>query len=267
MGLETANNLPEMVISNPAGSDPVSEGDDHVRLVKRCLIGDGTPAQGSLTPNFTGQYTGTADALNAVNGGATPGTVVNTFITRTGDVVAELDDYQADLVSYDNATSGLTATEVQAAIDELAGQGTLVQRYRAEGWGGKASTPYAATSYYASVTVNDITPATGTVTNNATSSWSFTAIERCLVTINTNVGLATGLPKGITVDANWEVQISDSTVGQRRCYFPSSDSNQTQVTASFVLEVGEAVRVHASTSGVTNDNTEWFIEFSAQPIV
>jgi hypothetical protein len=267
MGLETVNYIPDLVIENPAGTDPVSEGDDHIRNLKVSLVGNGTGAQGSFTAGFTGQYTGTADALNAVNAGAAPGTVVNTFITRTGDVVAELDDYQADLVSYDNATSGLTATEVQAAIDELAGQGTLVQRYRAEGWGGKASTPYAATSYYASVTVNDITPATGTVTNNATSSWSFTAIERCLVTINTNVGLGTGLPKGITVDANWEDQITNSTVGQRRCYFPTSFTDQTQVTASFVLEVGEAVRVHASTSGVTNDNTEWFIEFSAQPIV
>jgi len=55
---------------------------------------------------------GDIDAINAE-------TYVNSFNTRTGDVVAEAGDYDADQVDYDNATSGLTATEVQAAIDEV----------------------------------------------------------------------------------------------------------------------------------------------------
>ena len=37
MGLEVANYLPELVPSNPAGSDPVSAGDDHIRNVKLSL--------------------------------------------------------------------------------------------------------------------------------------------------------------------------------------------------------------------------------------
>ena len=46
--------------------------------------------------------------------------VVNTFNTRKGDVVSQLGDYDADIVAYDNATSGLAATQTQAAIDEVA---------------------------------------------------------------------------------------------------------------------------------------------------
>jgi len=48
-------------------------------------------------------------------------TYVNSFNTRTGDVVAAASDYDADQIDYDNATSGLAATEVQAAIDEVDG--------------------------------------------------------------------------------------------------------------------------------------------------
>jgi hypothetical protein len=39
---------------------------------------------------------------------------------RGGIVVAVSGDYDADEVDYDNATSGLVATDVQAAVDELA---------------------------------------------------------------------------------------------------------------------------------------------------
>ena len=45
---------------------------------------------------------------------------VDSVFTRTGTVVAEAGDYDADQVDYDNVTSGLTATDVKAAIDELA---------------------------------------------------------------------------------------------------------------------------------------------------
>lgn len=38
---------------------------------------------------------------------------------RTGNVIAEAGDYSADQVTYDNTTSGLTATNTKAAIDEV----------------------------------------------------------------------------------------------------------------------------------------------------
>ena len=47
---------------------------------------------------------------------------VSSFNTRTGAVTPAAGDYEAEQVTYDNETSGLTATEVQAAIDELLGK-------------------------------------------------------------------------------------------------------------------------------------------------
>lgn len=49
-------------------------------------------------------------------------TYVNSFNSRTGAVVPAASDYDADEIDYDNATSGLTATNAQAAIDEVEGR-------------------------------------------------------------------------------------------------------------------------------------------------
>ena len=54
-------------------------------------------------------------------GGGGGGTnLVTSVFGRQGAVIAEASDYDADQVDYDNATSGLSATDVQGAIDEVA---------------------------------------------------------------------------------------------------------------------------------------------------
>ena len=52
---------------SPTGNDPVSDGDNELRALKNALVGDGTPGQGSFTPSFSGQYTGSAANLNLVS--------------------------------------------------------------------------------------------------------------------------------------------------------------------------------------------------------
>jgi len=66
-----------------------------------------TTGHGGPSPNFTG-ITIAAD--------------VTSVFSRTGAVVATASDYDADQVDYDNASSGLSATNVQAAIDEVEGR-------------------------------------------------------------------------------------------------------------------------------------------------
>ena len=53
-----------------------------------------------------------------------PANIVETFNARTGDVVPDSGDYNAGQITYDNSLSGLTGTEVQSAIDELAANAT-----------------------------------------------------------------------------------------------------------------------------------------------
>jgi len=66
--------------------------------------------------------TGTPEdvAVTSLQPEGTNMTTVTSFAGRSGVVVPQTSDYTAAQVNYDNATSGLTATDVQAAIDEIA---------------------------------------------------------------------------------------------------------------------------------------------------
>lgn len=77
--------------------------------------------------NVTSGLTATdvQDAIDEVEGRVDTiegATYVNSFNTRTGVVTAQASDYDANQVDYDNSTSGLTATDTQAAIDEVEGR-------------------------------------------------------------------------------------------------------------------------------------------------
>ena len=54
-----------------------------------------------------------------IKGPTGPAGGVDSFNTRQGAVVPVTGDYDASMIDYDNTTSGLTATDEQAAIDEL----------------------------------------------------------------------------------------------------------------------------------------------------
>lgn len=60
MALETVNNIADLVITNPTNLDPKSEGDDHIRNIKKALKTD--------LPNITGPITATQAELNVLDG-------------------------------------------------------------------------------------------------------------------------------------------------------------------------------------------------------
>ena len=66
MALESVTHLDDLVATNPTATDPVSEGDDHVRNIKTVLLTD--------FPNITGVMTATQAELNVATG-VTVGTV------------------------------------------------------------------------------------------------------------------------------------------------------------------------------------------------
>ena len=57
MGLETGDRIEDLDVQWPSGTDNVSQGDDHLRLIKRCM-------QGSFPNLGSGQVTKTAEELN-----------------------------------------------------------------------------------------------------------------------------------------------------------------------------------------------------------
>lgn len=80
------------------------------------------------TAPATGAYIIGAEVVAVVNGtlvtlltsAAQPAAGVTSFNSRTGVVVPAASDYDGSMIDYDNTLSGLTATDVQSAIDELA---------------------------------------------------------------------------------------------------------------------------------------------------
>lgn len=61
MSLESATYINQLVRTNPNGSDPKGQGDDHLRLIKGALL--------NTFPNVTGPITASNAELNALAGG------------------------------------------------------------------------------------------------------------------------------------------------------------------------------------------------------
>ena len=132
-------NLEHGVEVNDPSSDVhgVGVGNDVVGTGTTQTLGnktiDGTSATGNNTVTIDSDnatYDNTTSGLTATNAqdaidelDSTIDTIqasyVESFNTRTGAVVPAASDYDADQIDYDNATSGLTATDAQAAIDEV----------------------------------------------------------------------------------------------------------------------------------------------------
>lgn len=81
-------------------------------------------ASGLATDVVTCQ--GNINTINSLIGNGTPTTTDKTIIGAINEINAKIPEggVEADDVSYDGTSSGLQATNVQDAIDELAGQGT-----------------------------------------------------------------------------------------------------------------------------------------------
>ncbi len=60
MALESTTYIDGLVTTNPTGTDPRSQGDDHIRLVKSTIK--------STFPNLTGAVTATHTELNLIDG-------------------------------------------------------------------------------------------------------------------------------------------------------------------------------------------------------
>ena len=65
MGLETGSTISSFITSNPTSSDPVNQGDDHLRLIKSVLQAQFPGAAGN---GFATAITATEAELNALHG-------------------------------------------------------------------------------------------------------------------------------------------------------------------------------------------------------
>ena len=128
MGVETATYISQLSATNPLGTDPISEGDDQIRLVKEVL-------QAQFTSLGAAAVTGTAAELNLIDGYTGTTAELNTLDVTTqgtseaskvltadsnGDVTIADGAYDFDVASHDG-TNGLklAGTLVTATAAEM----------------------------------------------------------------------------------------------------------------------------------------------------
>ena len=102
----TATSLASLAQSVEALSGTVSQHTTAIQTVTSATAGN----------------TGSIDTINSLIGNGEPTTTDKTIIGAINEIYADIgagDGVDADEVNYDNTSSGLTATDVQAAIDEV----------------------------------------------------------------------------------------------------------------------------------------------------
>lgn len=102
----TATSLASLAQSVEALSGTVSQHTTAIQTVTSATAGN----------------TGSINTINSLIGNGEPTTTDKTIIGAINEIYADIgagDGVDADEVNYDNTTSGLTATDVQAAIDEV----------------------------------------------------------------------------------------------------------------------------------------------------
>lgn len=78
MPLETATYISDLEPSNPAGTDQLAQGDDHIRMLKAVLQ--------ATFPNITGPVTVDQDTLNATTGAIVPVGLITLWYGSSGTI-------------------------------------------------------------------------------------------------------------------------------------------------------------------------------------
>ena len=132
MGLETGTYISELVDTNPTASDPVSQGDDHLRLIKTVLKNQFSGLSGTTAVTASGAEMNLVDGCTATtaelnyNDITTLGTSENSkTVTQSagGAIVlgATAGDQTVDIASHDLVDGGLklAGTLVTASATEV----------------------------------------------------------------------------------------------------------------------------------------------------
>lgn len=182
MGLETGTYISDLVITNPTSSDPKSQGDDHLRLIKSTVK--------ATFPNVTGAVTGTQTELNILDG-ATLSTAELNILDGVTASTAEINILDGatltttELNYVDGVTSAIqTQIDLKAPLASPALTGTPTAPTASTG---TSSTQIATTEFVANTSFTTNLPAqTGNngkllKTDGTNASWSAT-IDTSIVT-------------------------------------------------------------------------------------
>jgi hypothetical protein len=108
MGLETATYISGLVATNPVNAtDPVSQGDDHLRLIKTTIL--------NSFPNITGAMTASHTELNYLDG-ATGVTGTGSVVLNTAPTFSGVVTMGTALAVADGGTGAITASAARTNL-------------------------------------------------------------------------------------------------------------------------------------------------------
>jgi len=115
MGLETGSTISSFITSNPTSSDPVNQGDDHLRLIKSVLQAQ-FPGSGGL--GYATAITATEAELNYVHG------VTSNIQTQINNVASNA-NLTGAVTSVGNVTTVVTNANLTGAITSVGNAASL----------------------------------------------------------------------------------------------------------------------------------------------
>lgn len=122
---EDARFVPESAIGSGGGGGGIGDvPDDGILYGRKFEVWEpaATQSQGLLADTALQPGDNISELVNDVpylTLGTLPDDLVTSVHGRVGDVIGESGDYDASLITYSNTNSGLTATQVQGALDEI----------------------------------------------------------------------------------------------------------------------------------------------------
>lgn len=234
----TFDNTPTEDSTNPVTSDGIY---DALALKQNTLTFDNAPTQGSNNPVTSG---GVYDAISQAGVG-----VVSSVFGRTGTITAQSGDYDGSQVDYDNTVSGLLATNVQGAIDELAS-------------GGSTTTLAGCTD------VNIVSPTDGQVLKyNATTHMWYNGTDvsglapndvsdLSIVAGNTKVTILWSDPADTVISGETICTWASTKLVMKTGSYPANENDGVVVVSNAVRDQYKTTGYEVT--GLTNDTTYYF---------
>ena len=208
MGLETGSTISSFITSNPTSSDPVNQGDDHLRLIKSVLQaqfpGTGglgfntaiTTTEAELNSLHTGNITTILPAVSGyVIGANSPILVTDTLLGALGKAQGQIDARSAitgnEIVTDVQSVNGL---KVSSGVIDTVGYLTLSQPYTIQALGTTSNAQWNTIAGTTNVTAGSFVPGrTYVIVSPGTTD--FTLIGAANSTIGTSF-IATGVGSG-----------------------------------------------------------------------
>ena len=210
MGLETGSTISSFITSNPTSSDPVNQGDDHIRLIKSVLQAQ---FPGSTSTGFNTAITATEAELNSLHtgnittilpavsgyviGANSPILVTDTLLGALGKAQGQIDARSAltgnEIVTNVQSVNGL---KVSSGVIDTVGYLTLSQSYTIQTLGTTSNTQWNTIAGTTNVTAGSFVPGrTYVIVSPGTTD--FTLIGAANNTIGTSfVALGAGSGSG-----------------------------------------------------------------------